>query len=289
MRNKIGWPRITVVTPSFNQGEFIEQTILSVINQHYPNLEYFIIDGGSTDNSVNIIKKYSDKISWWVSEKDAGQSDAICKGFERATGALLGWLNSDDVYFPGALMNIARAYVKNKAGSLYLGGIATGDKNNERIRKCSIPSKPLPIFIRFGLIAFGQPSTFFNAGLYRKVGGLNKSLYMRMDGDLIYRLLSHYPRAVVVNKMIAFFRWHETSKSTVSVDRYLKEQNEFTRSLNISPWELAIGRHAFRIYRVIEGSYFKSIIATKHYRGKTMDYIWQDNIIRGHRPICSNL
>ncbi len=288
MRNKIDWPRITVVTPSFNQGEFLEEAILSVLNQNYPNLEYFIIDGGSTDNSVNIVKKYSDKISWWVSEKDAGQSDAICKGFERANGDLIGWLNSDDVYFPGALMDIARAYVKNQTASLYLGAIATGDKNG-RIRQCSVPSKPLPIFISFGLVAFGQPSTFFNAGLYRKVGGLNKGLYMRMDGDLIYRLLSHYPRAVVVNKMIAFFRWHETSKSTVSVDRYLKEQNEFTRSLNISPCELAIGRQAFRIYRLIEGGYFKSIIATKHYRGKTIDYIWQDNKIRGHRPICSNL
>ena len=90
------FPKITIITPSYNQGQFIEETILSVINQGYPNLEYIIMDGGSTDNTVEVIKKYSDHINYWVSEKDKGQSNAINKGLHRATGDIINWLNSDD-------------------------------------------------------------------------------------------------------------------------------------------------------------------------------------------------
>ena len=92
-------PKISIVTPSFNQAQFIEETILSVLNQNYPNLEYIIIDGGSTDGSVDIIKKYADKIAYWVSEKDSGMYDAINKGFGKSTGEILAWINSDDIFF----------------------------------------------------------------------------------------------------------------------------------------------------------------------------------------------
>jgi glycosyltransferase involved in cell wall biosynthesis len=106
-------PKISIVTPSFNQGRFIEKTILSVIEQDYPNLEYIIIDGGSTDESVEIIKKYEKHLAYWVSEPDRGQSHAINKGFERATGEIFGWLNSDDWYHPGALKALAEAFAAN--------------------------------------------------------------------------------------------------------------------------------------------------------------------------------
>ena len=103
-------PRITIVTPSFNQGQYLEQTLRSVLDQGYPNLEYIVVDGGSTDDSVDILNRYADRLAWWVSEKDAGQSDAINKGFARASGDVYGYINSDDFLYPGALEAVGKAY-----------------------------------------------------------------------------------------------------------------------------------------------------------------------------------
>ena len=107
-------PKITVVTPSFNQGNFIRETIESILSQNYDDLEYFIIDGGSTDNTLEIIKEYSNQINYWVSEKDKGQSDAINKGLSRATGELFAWVNSDYILLPNCLQKIAECYLQNK-------------------------------------------------------------------------------------------------------------------------------------------------------------------------------
>src|ERR1051325_4216859 len=106
-------PLITIITPSYNQGQFIEETILSIINQDYPRLEFIIIDGGSTDNTVDIIKKYADRITYWVSEKDKGQSNAINKGLHKATGDIINWINSDDQLMPGALTAVAKHFLAN--------------------------------------------------------------------------------------------------------------------------------------------------------------------------------
>jgi glycosyltransferase involved in cell wall biosynthesis len=267
-------PRITVVTPSFNQGQFLRETIESVLNQDYPNLEYFIVDGGSNDDSVEIIKEYEDRIDWWVSEKDNGQTDAICKGFNRATGNLLGWLNSDDVYFPGALQKIGEAYLQNPSASIYAGGIAIGMKGDKGIKKCSIPTSPLKIFSLYGLLGFGQQSSFFNAEAYCQIGGLNREIYMRMDGDIMYRLMKHNPTVIIIDNIVGFFRWHDKSKSSISANRYLSERENFIKSLEISRIELHVRNVIFKIYRFFRGGYLKSYLATRRYNGKRMTDVW---------------
>ena len=114
-------PRISVVTPSFNQGRFLEQCITSVLNQDYPDLEYIVIDGGSSDESVDVLRRYEKHFAFWVSEPDKGQSDALNKGFRRATGDLAVWLNADDFFLPGAFAAVAAAYQQNPDASFYFG------------------------------------------------------------------------------------------------------------------------------------------------------------------------
>ena len=120
----IDWPKVSIVTPSFNQGHFIEETIRSVLDQDYPNIEYIIIDGGSTDDTVNVIKKYQGRLSYWESCRDRGQSHAINKGFEKCTGEIFNWLNSDDVLRPGSLRRIAERFVESPGIHLLCGSRA---------------------------------------------------------------------------------------------------------------------------------------------------------------------
>ncbi|MDH4027216.1 MAG: glycosyltransferase [Nitrospirota bacterium] len=269
-------PRISIVTPSYNQGEFLKETIESVLNQNYPDLEYFIVDGGSTDNSIDIIREYEDHIDWWVSEKDDGQSDAIHKGFSRATGNLLGWLNSDDVYFPGALQRIGEAYAMKPGASIYSGGTAIGKKGNKGIRKCSIPTAQIGIFSRYGIIGVGQQSSFFDADAYHHTGGIDHDIHMRMDGNLMFRLIQHNPATVVMNDMIGFFRWHEGSKSSLSADKFIPEKKQFIESLGTSELRLEMRTMLFRIYRLLTGGYLKSLLATYRYYGMSMENVWEN-------------
>src|SRR5512134_129792 len=129
-------PKISIVTPSFNQGKYLERTIRSVIEQDYPNLEYIIIDGGSTDESVEIIRKYEKHLAYWVSEPDRGQSHAINKGFDRATGEIFGWLNSDDWYVPGALKAVAEAFAANPEAGAVVGAGEMVDEEGKLVLRC---------------------------------------------------------------------------------------------------------------------------------------------------------
>jgi len=268
-------PRITVVTPSYNQGKFLEEAILSVINQNYPNLEYIIIDGGSTDNSIEIIKKYEKYLAYWISEKDRGQADAIRKGFAMATGQLIGWLNSDDMYFPDALIEIGKAYLRNPDASIYTGGIAIGALNDGPIKKCRFPPRWL-IFRKYGLFGIGQQSSFFNRRFYEKVGGINIKFFHRMDADLIFRLLNSNPCMVRVNKMIGFIRFHETAKSAYAKELYLKEKEEFIKSVGLTPLKYKFIGYVYRLLRLLSWDYLTSWKATIKYRGRKMEEIWRE-------------
>ena len=186
------WPRISIVTPSFHQGEFLEGTIRSVLLQGYPNLEYLIIDGGSTDNSVEIIKKYERWISYWESEKDRGQSHAINKGFAKATGEIWAWLCSDDWLAPGALEKVA-LLLKGMSQAMVVGCSIRrmiGPPRRE-ILDCRKPSYEQMLY---AARSFPQPSVFWTSDLGRSVGPVKEQingeeLYFAMDYDLWLRMI----------------------------------------------------------------------------------------------------
>ena len=202
-------PKITIITPSYNQGQFIEDTILSVINQNYPNFEYIIIDGGSTDNTVDIIKKYESSITYWVSEKDLGQSNAINKGLKLATGDIINWINSDDILIEGALAKVASYFNKNPNSIIVHGRIEYfGDSSSF---STNLPLKNIKTRY-LAHICMAQPATFFKKKLIDEHGFIDESLHFSMDTDLYVRAALNYD-LTQVNDVFAKFRLHKSSKS----------------------------------------------------------------------------
>ncbi len=191
-------PKISVVTPSFNQGQYIEATIKSVLEQGYPNVEYIIMDGGSTDGTVGIIEKYSEHLAYWVSEPDEGQTDALIKGFDRASGDILCWLCSDDLFEPGALREVAQIFAEHRDWQVVYGDSLWMDVEGRPIR----PKKEIGFnhFIwMYDYNYLPQPSTFWRRGIYEQVGGLDAQMKLAMDADLWARFaerttLHHVPR-----------------------------------------------------------------------------------------------
>lgn len=180
------WPRISIVTPAYNHGRYIEQTIRSVLLQGYPNLEYIIIDGGSDDETLEIIRRYEPWLSSWVSEPDHGQSHAINKGFERATGEIMGWLNSDDVYEPNALQLVARQFASNPHIELVYGDGWYLDESGEKTHRCAW----IGPFDRGRLRYFNfilQPAAFWRRTLWHRTGPLGISYRYAMDWEWLIR------------------------------------------------------------------------------------------------------
>ena len=210
-------PKVSIITPSYNQALFLERTIRSVLAQDYPNIEYIIIDGGSSDGSREIIEKYADRLAYWQSQKDKGQTDAINQGFARASGEILVWLNSDDVLYPGAV-GAAVSYLQKhpEIGMVYgdCDWINADDSVIGRFPAAQTDLKKL----RRGYVHIPQQASFFRAALWRKVGPLDDSFYFAMDYDLWTRLASHQP-LLYVQEVWAGFRLHEGAKSIAADDR----------------------------------------------------------------------
>lgn len=206
-------PRISIVTPSYNQGAYLEQAIRSVLDQGYPNLEYIIIDGGSADSSVAIIKRYAGQLAYWVSERDRGQSHALNKGFERATGEILGWMCADDYFMAGALMEVARLYRERPDAAAWVGGCRVLGENDAELR-IVLPrlgdSTNIGDWWRHW--QFFQPSCLFSARLFREVGALDERLHYVMDVDLWLRL-AQKGDFVPTDKLLSVARLNAETKS----------------------------------------------------------------------------
>jgi glycosyltransferase involved in cell wall biosynthesis len=212
------WPRISIVTPSYNQGPFIEETIRSVLLQGYPDLEYIIVDGGSTDETVRIIEKYGSWLTWWVSETDRGQSHAINKGLERATGAFAAYQNSDDIYRPGAFWTVTTHLADNSIDALFATPDIIDEQSQRRPPVCPIPETSIDRLIRFWwgpINILPSQGFFFRLSLVRSMGYFNEALHFKMDLDLICRLLESVPpeRVRRLDDIVASYRICEGTKS----------------------------------------------------------------------------
>lgn len=218
------WPRISIVTPSLNQGQYIEETIRSVLLQGYPNIEYIIIDGGSTDGTIKIIKKYEKWLTYWVSEPDKGQSHAINQGISKCNGDVFAWINSDDLYLPSAFSHVSKEYVFNR-NSIIAGNVINFSSFNGEsclIRQNGITFRNMVAFWERKDFAYHQPGLFFPAYLIKKVGKLDEDLNYCMDYDLLCRLLQ-ICSIVYVDKIFARFRIHEQSKTGAYKPHFRKE------------------------------------------------------------------
>ena len=222
------WPRVSIVTPSYNQAHFVEETIRSVLLQGYPELEYFVIDGGSTDGAVEVIRRYEKWFGYWVSEPDRGQSHAINKGFERATGELFAWINSDDYYLPGALATVGGGYSAAPRPSVLIGSgtvvrpdgsgrmpIEPEHSDFDSIMKGHRTSMG-------GYPTFMQQSAFFPASDYRAVGGLDEELHFAMDLDLWLKLARRIP-FVPVERELAVQVLHPSCKGASQAGKMFAE------------------------------------------------------------------
>lgn len=224
-------PKISIVTPSFNQGEYIEDTINSVLNQNYPNLEYIIIDGGSTDNTVDIIRKYEKHLKYWISEPDKGQSDAINKGLAYCTGEIFNWLNSDDLLETDSLHSIVNHFSSDKYDIVSGWEILFNNQGGEFLKKGTLIYPTFEKTLFSGVIY--QPSTFWKLSVIKKLFPINNELHFLMDADLWLRYLLQYgqDRVKKVEDILARFRLHDSSKTMSQADEFIKQRWMLRRNM----------------------------------------------------------
>jgi glycosyltransferase involved in cell wall biosynthesis len=216
--------RISIVIPSYNQASYLEETLVSIISQNYYDLDLIVIDGGSTDDSVDIIKKYNKHIAYWVSEPDNGQSHAINKGLKKATGEVFNWINSDDYLEPGSLHKIAKEFDEYK-NALVVGGYCRlffSEPDFSIISRIGVKDTPEASIIDFWM---NQPSTFYRTRIIRELGGVNESFHYCMDLELWFRFLAKYGlnQVHLSRYLFSHFRHHQDSKTTINEIHFVNE------------------------------------------------------------------
>jgi GT2 family glycosyltransferase len=213
-------PLVSIITPSYNQAPYLEQTIQSVLGQDYPRIEYIVVDGASTDNSFEIIKKYNDRLAYWISEKDSGQAEAINKGFTRARGEILGWLNSDDYYLPHTISAVVKCFEENPDLVMAYGDMLAVDGEGQAINVLKYKQLSLKDLLCFQII--GQPSVFFRRSALEKTGLLDISFHFMLDHHLWIRL-AQQGRILHVPQVWSAARYHAEAKNRARAAEFGRE------------------------------------------------------------------
>lgn len=244
-------PTVTIVTPSWNSVEFIERTIRSIVSQTYKNIEFIVVDGGSTDGTLDVLKRHTDEISWWVSEKDNGMYHAINKGLARASGEIVAYLNSDDIYYPETISQVVSIFSECPEADLIYGDLDFIDAKDSILYKQKYPNFSAKHFANANYSMIGQPASFWRSSLLKKIGGFDESFKMAADFDFFVRAGSA-GKILRVDRTFAAFRVHEKSLTS----RQLQ--------LNFSEIELMREKHGVaykrftsKISRLMYDIYFK--------------------------------
>ncbi len=211
---------VSIITPSYNQASYLEQTILSVLNQDHPHIEYMVIDGGSTDNSVDIIRKYENKLAYWASSKDNGQADAINTGFARATGKIVAWLNSDDYYLAGTVSAAVKIFEENPEVVLVYGNMLAVDERGKTFNTLNYKQLTLEDLLCFQII--GQPAVFMRGSALQKTGGLDPDFHFLLDHHLWIRL-AQQGKILHVPQTWAAARYHAEAKNRAKAAEFGRE------------------------------------------------------------------
>jgi len=240
-------PKITIVTPSFNQGRYIDRTIQSVLQQEYPNVEYIVVDGGSTDETLSVLKRYEGQLRW-ISEKDSGQSEAINKGFRLAKGEIVAWLNSDDIYLPGALEKVGKYFAEHSDVMMVYGEGYMIDQSDAI--KSRFPFTE-PKFDLWKLIYFGdyvlQQSTFFRRSVFDAIELLNESLHYTMDWDLFIRIGKRF-RVDYIPEYLGAIREHGEAKTSVGGVKRFEEIRSIIRKHGVMRYPLSYFNYMWDAY-----------------------------------------
>ncbi len=228
-------PKISVVTPSFNQAEYLERTLRSVLDQGYPNLEYIVIDGGSTDGSVEIIRRYADRLAFWVSEPDRGQTDAINKGLRRATGEWVAWQNSDDIYYPGAFHDLSAVAAKHPKASLIIADMMLIDEYDRLLRDIRYVKPSYKALLAEGMLLANQ-AAFWRRDVHEQIGFLDEGFHCSFDYDWFLRLAQHVD-GLHVDRIWGALRLHGETKASLQRQRFQEENQRILAGCEMPSWQ----------------------------------------------------
>jgi len=225
-------PLVSIITPSFNQARFLEQTMRSVLEQDYPNIEYLVADGASTDGSVDLIRKYEKKLAWWISEKDAGQADAINKGLSRAKGEIVAWLNSDDYYMPGTVASAVKALMEHPQAGFVFGNVRVVAEDESIINQLTYGDWGLADLMAFRII--GQPAVFMRREVLERAGSLDLSYHLLLDHQLWIRVAME-GKMVYVPQLWASAHYYDDCKNLSMAAGFGSEAKRIVQWMQSNP------------------------------------------------------